>query len=277
MAAHGWTRDHRRPRSCHLTAEVGRYPETPATWRALAMNGESGQRVSVAGGDLVVKVAVAHRVPMRRDTMRDLERSVERVRRSLDDQAVTAGGGYADLVDYFTASGLPVPPLPAPLRGDLRRVVGARWSSLVEGEQPSELDDYLFQTDWLNGMVPDHVTLSQGGHGIRSYALTLRMAWGPVAIAVQEFWGGFDPSEDEAACVAQMFFAVRRVIKELGTPAPAADPSPRFRPIVVTYSGLRDGLRCLQWDDRLRCMVEMDLSDEDPWGHIASLARAAAQ
>lgn len=82
-------------------------------------------------------------------------------------------------------------PDPGPFASKLVQTASKTWSTALA---PTRLDDYLLtSTDsYLRGPVPDHFTVSHHGHGVNSYALTLRFAVGDVAFVGRVYFGGLD-------------------------------------------------------------------------------------
>lgn len=112
----------------------------------------------------------------------------------LAEAASTYERGHAlpDLASSFTAAGLSVPRLPRALAERLCRRGEWWWSIRVD--EPNPLEDYLWWPEpaagYLRSPVPDHLTVAHAGHGLNSYALTWRLALGPLAFRVQSGYGG---------------------------------------------------------------------------------------
>jgi hypothetical protein len=81
-------------------------------------------------------------------------------------------------------------PDPGTMGAALRQRNRLWWSS---NAAPTAFDDYRFHEvagEYLLGPVPDHFSLSYDGHGVNSYALTVRFALGELACIVQIGYGG---------------------------------------------------------------------------------------
>lgn len=180
--------------------------------------------------------------------------------------------GFADLTDQFARAGLAVPRIPAPLVRRLRKHGEWMWSTLPADEQPQAMDDYSLSSEWLKGEVPDHVTISHAGHGINSYALSLRMAWGPVALIVQAGWGGAFGGPKDHGRLAELFAELARVVRALEDRQSQARRGPRRRTLLVEASPLRGILRVRRYDPIVQDWIAVDVDANDPWETIAELA-----
>jgi len=157
------------------------------------------------------------------------------------------GHAQHDLSSKFMAAGLSVPCIPEAYRPFFR--LDRNWAWTTENE-PNYWDDYMFNTN-LDGPLPDHATIAHEGHGISSYALTWRMAIGPLALIVQTSWGGAygDPSRDVGK-QAELFHRVSRVVRHLAKKYPDFDQEPRMRRYQWKISNVSDFNELRQWDGR---------------------------
>lgn len=182
--------------------------------------------------------------------------------------------GYGDLCRELIRCRLVVPPIPEDLRGRMRKLEDWRWSTLAEDDQPAAMDDYLMHDDWLLGAVPDHVTLGHAGHGLNSYALTLRLAVGPLALRVQEAWGGAFGSPEDSGAFAELMTRVDRLLSGLERRGVTCGGT-RARNVVVEVSPLRGLFRCQVWDRPTRTWREASVNPKDPWSDIERYVETA--
>jgi hypothetical protein len=149
----------------------------------------------------------------------------------------TGGALWDELVTTFTASGLPVPPVPEPLRSALR--APERWCWTTRDIDPMRM--YLFEpeflADVLAGRAPDYAAVSHAGHGTNSYALNYHLVHGDLAVLMQVGWGGV--YTDNAAAAARLGELWRRCEALLARPAPT-----RNGRIVCVYSDIRGISAC---------------------------------
>lgn len=144
---------------------------------------------------------------------------------------------WDDLVATFTASGLPVPPVPEPLRPALQAPQPWCWTTRDIDPVRMYLFDAGFLADILAGRVEDHVAVSHAGHGINSYAVNYHLVYGPLAVLMQVGWGGV--YTDNAAAAARLGELWRRCDALLTRPAP--DGGGR---VVCVFSELRGVSAC---------------------------------
>lgn len=170
------------------------------------------------------------------------------------------GEAMEDLASTFRRAGLGVPWLPESYLPLFRRDRNWAWTTEIE---PDYMEDYLFKTS-LDGPLPDHVTIAHAGHGINSYALTWRMAIGPLALMVQTLWGGAigDSSRDVGA-QAELFHRVSRVVSHLATKYRDFNQEPQMRRYQWKVSTLRNVNQIRQWDGRT-----MTWRDLEPTGNL---------
>ena len=263
----------RRP---SLTEKVGTYPDGPVTWRALTTLDVTGHRREVRSGPDGLTVSIT--LPFRRfgsaDVLADLLVLTEAYRAHLDRASLEPGGGYADLLDVFAGAVLAAPYVPKPLTARMARLGTWCWSS-----RPNDADlrmaDYLLETvDELTVAVEDHVTISHGGHGINSYALTWRMAYGPFAFVVQDGWGGVYGGPADNGSLARCFAHLSELVRHAEVRMESADRPlvvSWVRPVVVAYSPMRGVATCSVWDPISGERVMLDVDHEDPWDLVAEL------
>ncbi|GAA3453387.1 hypothetical protein GCM10018962_52200 [Dactylosporangium matsuzakiense] len=116
---------------------------------------------------------------------------IARPNRPADNARVTDHGSpYAEMTTAFTSSRLPVPPVPEPLRPQLRTVRDWCWSTRDIDAFAMYMFDRDFLSAVLSGSVPDYVAVSHAGHGVNSYAVNYHLVCGPLAVIMQVGWGG---------------------------------------------------------------------------------------
>lgn len=105
--------------------------------------------------------------------------------------------GRTSMNSFFDFLGISAPkPLPKNL--EFKQIGNTAWGTQ---ERPGFLQDYLFNEvaeEFLTGPVPDHYSVSYGGHGINSYGLTVRFARGNLALIAQSHFGGFFQDNNES-------------------------------------------------------------------------------
>lgn len=121
---------------------------------------------------------------------------------------------------------------------------------------PTAFDDYRFHevaAEYLLGPVPDHFSLSYDGHGVNSYALTVRFAVGELACIMQIGYGGAYGDQDlERETWTDVVGVVNRLREaaEAGASVLAGQGGanagglanvPRQRNLVLAYSDFRLG------------------------------------
>ncbi|WP_433202898.1 hypothetical protein ACQP00_33175 [Dactylosporangium sp. CS-047395] len=102
----------------------------------------------------------------------------------------TDGSPYAEMVAAFVTSRLPLPPIPKPMRAQLRAVREWCWATRDIDAFAMYLFEGDFPADVLAGRVPDYVAVSHAGHGVNSYAVNYHLVCGPLAVFMQVGWGG---------------------------------------------------------------------------------------
>jgi hypothetical protein len=91
-------------------------------------------------------------------------------------------------LNNFKEAGLKMPSVPPAFKKSLS--VWEPWF-LATQPKPEPMDDYMmYSLDNLRVPTPDQFAISHAGHGINSYSLNLRMSLGPLALLVQQSWGG---------------------------------------------------------------------------------------
>jgi hypothetical protein len=103
---------------------------------------------------------------------------------------------------------------------------------------PIPIEDYKFSTvRYLSGPVPDQFAVNHAGHGANSYAISLRVVAGPVALLAQCLWGGvYTDVERSSEQWHEMRDTIRTILRR--TEAPAQSGAHR-RELVVSYSNFR--------------------------------------
>ena len=122
-----------------------------------------------------------------------------------------SAGGWDDLVATFTASGLPVPPVPVALRPALER--RGEWFWSTRPLDRGDLYDPHLLMDEATWPGPDYIAIARVGHGVNSHFLSCQAVFGPVALFAQTGWGGvYMDQERQAAEVTAQLERVARVL-----------------------------------------------------------------
>ena len=173
------------------------------------------------------------------------------------------GAGYDLMAARFQRAGLAVPRVPKPLK-DLIEAKGDWWWATDDGPKPHE--DYLLESvEVLQRPVSDHVAISHAGHGLNSYGLNWRQAYGPVAFLVQTGWGGgLSDSARDIGRQAELFARTSQLVNTLderGVEPGAA----RIRRLTITVSDFRRLLVCQRWNGALAQWEPVQLDEDAPW------------
>lgn len=124
---------------------------------------------------------------------------------------------WRDLTDTFTRAELALPPVPEPLRSRLTTFGRWHWGT----REHDRLTQYMFDRDVVENLLTaqDEVSVSQGGHGSNSYAITFCLAYQGLVIATQVGWGGvYMDKATQRARLAEVFTASETLLAE--APAP---------------------------------------------------------
>jgi hypothetical protein len=138
---------------------------------------------------------------------------------------------WDNLVATFTTSGLPLPPIPRPLRSELRLTADWCWSTRDISPMSMYMFDSSFIQDILADRVDDYAAICHAGHGVNSYGINFHLVYRQLAIVMQCGWGGVYMDNDGAAArLAERW----RKIEVLLEQSAAADDR-----LVVVYSDFR--------------------------------------
>lgn len=145
----------------------------------------------------------------------------------------------AAFISEFREAGLKLPTVPPAFKKSL-----AEWGPwhLATQPQPEPMDDYMmYSLDSLRTPTPDQFAINHSGHGINSYSLNLRMSLGPLAILVQQSWGGV--YGDNVIDTEDWNELMRNVSKLLREFKLAAQPGWHQRQFLISASNFRmDGV-----------------------------------
>ena len=182
----------------------------------------------------------------------------------LNDPGADPEFGERDLRVTLADAGIGLPRWPTQLARQLARRDRWYWSTAPVTEQPHRMQDYLMdERDFLLGPVADHLTISHGGHSINSYALSVRAVHGPLALHVQEaFGGGYSDSASDCAAVTELLHRVGALLRSVGD-TPASERK-QARVVVLHLSSFRGIAELRLWDHELRTWQEQHF---DPTGH----------
>lgn len=253
-----------------------RYPADPPHLRALAdlpVRGGHERDVIRRGPSMTVNVRTPH--DGSGSELANAIQEAQDTESALRGAAQKPGAGYDDLVGRLITAGLAVPRIPAALRDQIQTWAPWWWAT-DQSAQPFE--DYLLKSEvLLERPVADHVAITHAGHGINSYSLNWRQAFGPVAFLIQTGWGG-GLSGDAAAVgrQAELFSRTSRLtaaLEDRGTPMGGV----RIRRLLITVSDFRDVLLCRQWNGALTRWEPVPLDGTDPWEHLERLVQAAVE
>ena len=250
------------------------YPTDLPHLRALADHPVKGhgRRVQRHGEQMTVTVRVPHGSGSELAT---IIAAAQETDYALKQAVAQRGAGYDLMAARFQRAGLAVPQVPKALK-DLIEAKGDWWWATNDGPKPHE--DYLLESvEVLQRPVADHVAISHAGHGLNSYGLNWRQAYGPVAFLVQTGWGG--GLSDNARAIgrqAELFARTSQLVKileEQGTEPGAT----RIRRLNITASDFRGVLQCQRWNGALAQWEPVPLDDDAPWEDLEELVEAAEE
>lgn len=132
---------------------------------------------------------------------------------------------------------LSIPRIPQSLMDNLRIFDYTHYGSIAE---PSPKSDYMLtdSLSYLTGTVPDQYVLSHWGHGINSYSLNFRFAYGDLALIAQVAYGGaYGDAELQKGLWEDTISIIDKAI-DLPLRQPSGEA--RKRKVIVAYSDFRD-------------------------------------
>lgn len=258
-----------------FVAQVGPFPAGALQLEALATLAVVGHERRVRRRDDQLTVVLSWTAEPRQSKLLllRLDEAVQNYTEELMTAEIGYENGHAlpDLIAAFSDCGLGVPYIPVALRPTLRRV--DEWWWATEGDPVERLDDYQGSSvDYLSGPVPDHVAVSHGGHGLNSYALTWRMAYGPVAIFVQAPWGG--ALSDGPRDVSEQALVFRRASRLIRTAVESRTaPGPRRMRRLLIVVERYGGCSLRRWDGALARWeaVERGVDEDGQWHSLTDV------
>jgi len=133
-----------------------------------------------------------------------------------------------------------MPLAPAPL---LNKIKVLNREFIATSSMPEPKSDYLMEPtiEYLQGTIPDQYALSYWGHGMNSYALNFRYAFGSVAAIVQVSYGGAYGNLDKDSKAWNACIDGLNSVLTLNRDEAVSEPSERN--YIVAYSNFR-------WVDR---------------------------
>jgi hypothetical protein len=166
------------------------------------------------------------------------------------------------LIGKFKEAGLALPSIPTAFKDAL-----FEWEPWLLASQPHPEAYMDYARDSLPSLrvpTPDQIAISHAGHGINSYALNFRLALGPLALLVQQSWGGvYGDSAAEAQAWGDLVGRVSSLIESLDSPARAGWHQREFLLTAINFrtngfllEAFRDGqwvklIETTSWDELL--------------------------
>ncbi|MGP3967177.1 hypothetical protein [Streptomyces sp. 6N223] len=156
--------------------------------------------------------------------------------------------GWADMITTLRPNGLPIPPVPAPLRADLAVLGSWYWGTPdAPGVQPiGPMELYTFAPSLFERLrgdgdgTHDRVAVCHAGHGASSYAITYGLVYRGLVLLIQAGWGGaYMDNDAQAASLAQSFRSCQGLIDRAEGREPEAG-----RHLVAAESELRGTALC---------------------------------
>jgi hypothetical protein len=157
--------------------------------------------------------------------------------------------GWADMVATLRPHGLPVPPVPEALRGDLAVLGSWHWGTPGGPDGPGvppieAMELYTFAPSLFERLRGDgtqeRVAFCHAGHGVNSYALTYGLVHHGLVVLLQVGWGGaYMDNDAQAASLAESFRRCQGLIDRVAGREPEAG-----RHLVAVESELRGTALC---------------------------------
>lgn len=188
------------------------------------------------------------------------------------------GNGLADLMNTLRKAQLPFPPVPESLRSEIVRRESWVWSTRPIDPMAMYLfRDYLVEA--VAGPVDNYFAICHAGHGVNSYGLNYHLVYGPLALFIQNGWGGvYSKPEYDKARIFVAFRLAAQLIAQIEMHWPGGQQIP-CDGLIVAYSDFRDISMC-----RLRSEQNLKLDPEtlyrghkDQAGPGSLLAEASAK
>jgi hypothetical protein len=152
-----------------------------------------------------------------------------------------AGGTITRIAETFRAADLVAPPIPARFEPSLREL--APWWFATNDVSPAAM--YLFERDFLltllTGQLDDFVAVSHAGHGANSYALSYFLVDGPLALFLQNAWGGVYTDAEVAASAWRLLVSQVERLLQAAQSAAAVNAGAAEERLVVVNSDFRGG------------------------------------
>ncbi len=156
--------------------------------------------------------------------------------------------GLDEATRTFASAGLPLPPVPSRFVNTLRVIhpwcFGTR---KVSGMAMYFFDSYPMEP--LLRSTRAYVAFSHAGHGINSYAITYQIVDGPLALFVQEGFGGaYSNAQSDRRAVKALFRRCAALIRDVDKAKDRGLSGPPGR-LLVIESAMR-GLHAWGWLER---------------------------
>ncbi|WP_461209477.1 hypothetical protein [Desulfocurvus sp. DL9XJH121] len=116
-----------------------------------------------------------------------------------------------DMEISFVSEGLPVPPVPRSLAGEMDRIDNWHWGTRIPDYSPYDLEHFVREAE--SGVEP-YFLAAHAGHGIQSVALHCYLALPGLACLIQEPWGGAYTNDERAVQRLEQAFALMRQLVE---------------------------------------------------------------
>lgn len=152
-----------------------------------------------------------------------------------DDAAPTGTDLLNAFAERYKGSGMPLPPVPEIMAGDLR-MLGDAAATTRSDDVPGPYGIRWFINEAVANRAPDYCLFGEDGHGLNSRGFQWYLVAGPVAIFVQIAWGGVPQADNAAASeLEEQFGSARRLISHIAESV-RADRVPRDQRIIVIES-----------------------------------------
>lgn len=135
----------------------------------------------------------------------------------------------------FAGSGLPLPYIPPEMAGDIRQV--GEWVYGTRSDEPYLYHLPGFAAEVGTKPVADYLLFGQSGHGINSWAMHYYLVRGPLALFVQEGWGGaYGDRAEDSRTVAERFRQAETLVHAVNAAWQRGAFQPDERLVVIASS-----------------------------------------
>ena len=123
------------------------------------------------------------------------------------------GKGYLNLLNSFKDAGIESPPIPEELRPQLIMQDTWCWATRPIDHYEMYMGAHPYIEELFEKSVENYAAVSHAGHGLNSSGLQFNLVFGPVAIIIQNSYGGVYMDENiTARSIAATYTHIRNLI-----------------------------------------------------------------